>query len=50
MTTSSNWVAAAAALIEASDFNAEVEDAELAIALEFSFSTVCFVKYGEENP
>jgi len=39
-----------AARIAASDEKFCGSEVDLAIELEFSFSIVCFVKYGEENP
>jgi hypothetical protein len=45
--TSISWEGAAAAMIAARELD-DVD--ELDIALEFSFSIVCLVKYGDENP
>jgi len=48
--TSTSDVEDAAARITASDEKSCGSEVDLVIELEFSFSTVCFVKYGEENP
>jgi len=48
--TSTSDVEDAAARIAASVEKFCGSEADLAIELEFSFSIVCFVKYGEENP
>lgn len=48
--TSTSDVEDAAARIAASDEKLCGSEDDFVIELEFSFSIVCFVKYGEENP